>query len=384
MSETSEQCGSSDPVAAESALAGASCVVFIPTLTSGGAERVASVLANKWVGYERVSVTVILLFSESLFYPVDSLVTLRCLGMKVKEDWVRRLGSLVTSLWRFRRIVREIDPKFVLTFMNKYNVYCLAALLGAGQKVVAAERDSPTEPGLWWRWVLRVLLYPSAAGLITQSELSRTALRRWTRHRNIGVIPNPVEPIAAGHVSSRERIVLNVARLVRKKGHEDLLRAFAAIEDSEWRLVLCGEGPLRGQLEELAARLGIVDRVHFAGTVRDIGGWYARAGIFAFTSYFEGFPNALAEAMVAGLPVVSYDCPTGPSDLIRDGRNGILVPLGDIQSFSAALQRLMKEPALAARMGSEAMAVATRLDVDAVAKEYYQFCAAAATSGMAG
>lgn len=362
----------------------AHCVVFIPTLTPGGAERVASVLANKWAGYDHVVVTVVLLFAESVFYAVDSRVVLRCLGMKVNENWVRRCGSLVTSMWRFRRVVQEIGPTFVLTFMNKYNVYCLAALLGAGQKVVASERDSPTEPGLWWRWVLRVLLYPSAAGLITQSKLSRTVLRRWTRHRNIGVIPNPVERFTAGNESSREKIVLNVARLVKKKGQEDLLRAFAAIGDREWRLVLCGDGPLLGQLEALAAHLGIADRVHFAGTVRGIGEWYSRAGIFAFTSYFEGFPNALAEAMVAGLPVVSYDCPTGPSDLIRDGSNGVLVPLGDVQALSVGLKRLMQDPALAARMGREAIAVAARLDVDAVAKEYYRFCMAAATSDTAG
>lgn len=354
-------------------------LIFIPTLTAGGAERVAAVLANAWCGLPATQVALLLMFDDELFYPLDPRVRTTSLGLKPGLGAAARTWALARALSSFRRAVVAEQPDFVLSFMNKYNVFCLAALRGTGIPVIASERDSPTEPNLRLRWALRALLYPKAAGIITQSEESKTVVAARTGQRRIAVIPNPV-PRPAPVVTPlwREKFVLSVARLVPKKGHADLIDAFARAAVPDWRLVICGEGPLKADLATRAAALGIADRVSFEGNVKDVATWYRRAGVFALPSYFEGFPNALAEAMVSGAPVVSYDCPTGPSQLIRDGCNGFLVPVGDVAGLSERLGRLMLDRELSERFSAEAARVADRLDAPVIARTYFDFCAASA------
>jgi len=162
------------------------------------------------------------------------------------------------------------------------------------------------------------------------------------------------------------------------KGHEDLLKAFAETDQPDWVLVICGDGPLRNFLQRRAADLGIADQTRFVGTVAELRPYLIRAGVFAFSSYSEGFPNALAEAMMAGVPSVSYDCLTGPAELIEDQVNGLLVPVGDVAGLSAAMLRLMQNPALAKDLGHRASLLAARLSVPSVARQYWDACVRAA------
>ncbi|MFY0610405.1 MAG: glycosyltransferase family 4 protein [Hyphomicrobiaceae bacterium] len=348
--------------------------MFIPTLGAGGAERVASILANTWHSYPGVRVTVLLMFEDEIFYPVDPGVKLVGLGLQPNLTPLKKVRALTKALGSFRKAVLAEQPAFVLSFMNKYNVFCLAALTGSGVPVIVSERDSPTEPGRRLNWLLREWLYPRAKGIITQSKLSEQHLIKRRCHTNIAVISNPVDNLTPQSTEPREKIVLNVARLVPKKGHSDLLEAFARADVGDWRLVLCGDGPLRPELEKQAKTIGIGDRVLFEGTVKNVWRWYARASVFAFTSYFEGFPNALAEAMSAGVAPVSYDCPTGPAELIEDGKNGYLVPVGNVDEFAQRLKALTADPELTRQISERATAVADRLEVSVVAKEYFDFC----------
>lgn len=351
-----------------------SVVVFIPTLGAGGAERVASILANTWHSYPGLRVTVLLMFEDEIFYPVDPGVKLVGLGLQPNLTPLKKVRALTKAFGSFRKAVLAEQPAFVLSFMNKYNVFCLAALTGSGVPVIVSERDSPTEPGRRLNWLLREWLYPRAKGIITQSKLSEQHLIKRRCHTNIAVISNPVDNLTPQSTEPREKIVLNVARLVPKKGHSDLLEAFARADAGDWRLVLCGDGPLRPELEKQARTLGIGDKVLFEGTVKNVWRWYARASVFAFTSYFEGFPNALAEAMSAGVAPVSYDCPTGPAELIEDGKNGFLVPVGNVDEFAQRLKALTADPDLTRQISAHATAVADRLEVSVVAKEYFDFC----------
>ena len=319
------------------------------------------------------------MFDDEVCFPVDSRVKIRSLRLTPNLGTVALALSVVRVAWIFRQIVREEAPDFVLSFMNKYNVFCLASLLGTGIRSIVSERDSPTEENRELNWKFRQVTYPFAAGVIAQTEAGKQNLLKRIGDVNIAVIYNPISRPKTSEVSvSRQNIVLNVGRLVAKKGQADLLRAFAKADNSDWNLIMCGDGLLRKDLEALAQHLGLSDRVRFLGTVKDVDVWYARAGVFAFPSYFEGFPNALAEAMMAGVPSVSYDCPTGPQELIDHGHNGYLVQVGDIEGLAGHLRELMTNTAQRERFSRNAARVADKLDAAKIAKQYFEFCTVSA------
>ncbi len=360
----------------------ARAVLFIPTLTAGGAERVASVLANEWCSYPNVRVSIITLFDDPPFYQVHPSVDQICLGFRANKGGLSRLVDLILAMRALRRTVVSCRPDFVLSFMNKYNAFCVTALLGAGQSVIVAERDSPTEVLSRLRLVLRKLTYPIAAAVLVQSRASREFILSTTRSRRVEVLFNPVTQILSPSDRQPQKVILNVSRLHLKKGHADLLEAFAAVRLEGWSLLVCGDGPMRSALVKRAADLGISEQVRFLGTVADLRPHLKTAGIFAFPSYWEGFPNALAEAMLAGIPCVSYDCPTGPSELIEDEVNGLLVPVGDIARLKEALLRLMTDHELRANLGSRASSIEERVELRCLSQRYWDTCLRAATDRL--
>jgi glycosyltransferase involved in cell wall biosynthesis len=317
---------------------------------------------------------VITLFNESVFYQLDPRVDYVCLGFRTNRKILPRIIDLFRALFALRRAIVKSKPWFVLSFMNKYNAFCVTALLGTRLSIIVAERGSPTEVLSRLRIILRKLTYPLAAAVLVQSRAARDFIVATTRASRVGVLFNPVTQIIEGRDRQPQHIILNVSRLQPSKGHVDLLEAFAAIRADGWSLVLCGDGPMRPVLEERARALGIAEQTHFLGTVTDLRPHLRSAGIFAFPSYSEGFPNALAEAMLAGIPCVSYDCPTGPSELIEDGVNGVLVPVGDESRLKDALACLVENPDLAAKMGQQAARVADRVEMHSVSRHYWDFC----------
>ena len=153
-------------------------------------------------------------------------------------------------------------------------------------------------------------------------------------------------------------LVLAIGRLTEQKGFDLLLDAFhrSGLARAGWHLAILGEGPARSALEQQATALGMAEAVTFPGFV-DVGQWLRRADLFVLSSRYEGFPNALMEAMQMQRACISFDCPSGPRDLIENDRNGLLVPPQDVAALSEALQRLAADPALRSRLGAEASKV---------------------------
>jgi len=160
-----------------------------------------------------------------------------------------------------------------------------------------------------------------------------------------------------------------VARLVPQKGLDLLIRAFASLPEpvrAGWRLVLVGDGPEGNTLQSLAQQHGISVQVVFEGFQSDPLRYMQRASIFALPSRFEGMPNALLEAMAAGLPSVVSDASPGPLEMVSDGCQGLVVPNENVKAFAEALQQLMGDQALRERMGAEARTTLRALDWDVV------------------
>ena len=166
----------------------------------------------------------------------------------------------------------------------------------------------------------------------------------------------------------RESIVLSVGRLATEKDLGTLIRAFAIVyeQNTEWRLVIVGEGQQRAALAQLVANLGMEHCTSFEGFVARPEEYMSRAGIFVLSSQFEGFPNALLESMAMGAAVVSSDCSSGPRELITDGIDGRLFKTGDVQELAAILKELMRDPEQRIRLGAKAVCVRSRFALEKV------------------
>lgn len=340
--------------------------LVIASLGTGGAERVMSELANHFA--ERGDrVTLITLDTIELdAYPLAPGIERVALGLVKNSTGIagaiamncRRLGAL-------RRAIRRSDARTVLSFEERTNVLVVVATVGLSVRRVVSERTDPVQHAIGPVWaLLRRLTYPLADAVVVQTArllpwARRAALRRRAAH----AIPNPLRALktSAAAPAAREPLIAALGRLWLEKGHDVLIRAFAAVapEYPEWRLTIVGEGPERGALTALAASLGISERVAMPGWMDVPEEMLARASVFVMSSRYEGFPNALLEAMGAGLPVVSTAC-RGTEELIEEGRNGYVVPIDDADALAAALRRLLADPGLRERLAAGARAAALR------------------------
>jgi glycosyltransferase involved in cell wall biosynthesis len=191
------------------------------------------------------------------------------------------------------------------------------------------------------------------------------------------LVDQPPQLDPARWLADDDRLLLAVGRLSRQKGFDLLLEAWSTLagQQPRWRLVILGEGPDRQALEAQIQALGLVQAVLLPGRAGNVSEWYRRADLFVLSSRFEGFPNVLAEAMASGLAVVSTDCPTGPAAIVRDGVDGLLVPVDQPAALRQALARLMHDDALRASMAQRACQLADRLAPEVVAGRWQQLFA---------
>jgi GalNAc-alpha-(1->4)-GalNAc-alpha-(1->3)-diNAcBac-PP-undecaprenol alpha-1,4-N-acetyl-D-galactosaminyltransferase len=347
--------------------------IVIPTLTIGGAERVASILVNKWIDMG-IEVHLVLLVGGEILYPLNEKVNIYSLKYPINLKGISKFYSLLKLFFVFRRICIEEKPDFVLSFMNKYNIFVLISLFRAQIRTIVSERDSPSEKLPFSTRFLRKKVYHWADGVLCQTDSSKDFIISETNNQNVISIPNPVKDFEISSCLKCENIILNVGRLVDKKGQKYLIESFSKVNNENWKLVFLGDGPLKNSLIKLTHDLNLTQKVVFNGNTRDVDYWYGRSSIFAFTSVLEGFPNALAEAMVFGLPSISFDCKTGPSEIINNGVNGFLVEEKNIEDFSKKLQLLMDDEVLRKTFSDESKKLGTRLNSDSIALEYLNFC----------
>jgi glycosyltransferase involved in cell wall biosynthesis len=265
---------------------------------------------------------------SALFLPTD-------------RNLLRRV-SLYTDIAMARTLWQAGDAVFIGTRPALNNF--LPGLGRTGSVTVAQEHmNIGVHPPRALEQILRIYRSVDAAVMLTEGD--RAAFHAAAGPRaNLFVIPNGV-PAAARRSPLTSRTIVSVGRLTQQKGLDRLLTAFAEVAAThpDWRLRICGAGPMRASLERQVGDLGLGDRVTFAGQVRRVQAELLEASIFALTSRFEGLPMALIEAMAGGLAVVAFDCPTGPREVIEHGRSGLLVPEGDTASFAQALVALIED-----------------------------------------
>jgi len=349
----------------------------IASLGFGGAQRALTNMVNRWSTRGGLKPVVVVLEAESApAYPLAPGVSVRWLGLT--GDSPSAAAKITNNLRRIsgiRRAIREAQPDVVVAFQDVTNVLTLLACVGMGLPVVASERIHPARHDIGPLWsTLRRLTYPLAKGLVVQG----LDIARWfpdSLRGRIHIIPNPVPRPAttAGSPPPGDRHTLLAAgRLHPQKGFDLLLNAFARLAGShpDWDLVILGEGPERARLAAQAQDLGLSRRVSLPGALSPMDSHYLAAEAFVLPSRFEGFPNALAEAMAHGLPVLAADCPGAIRDLVDPGVNGLLAPVEDVPALADGLALLFDSPGERARLGTAAREVAERYNEDTVLDQW--------------
>lgn len=354
---------------------------IVSSMQGGGAERVATLLCNYWTRNGH-TVTLVPTFSGrgEYMYPLDDKVRLVYLTDRV-GTFRKSLASKLLRLLALRSLVREINPDVAVSFLFDINVITLFITRGLNLPVVVSERVYPPAAPrrLMWSFLRRVS-YPWAKAVIIQTELSAQWLKETCPKATSIIIPNPIVfPLPATLpnvppeiiINSDTKVIISAGRLRPQKGFDILITAFSKLseENQEWELVILGEGIERENLETQRNKLGLKNKIHLPGQVGNLSEWYKRGDIYAMSSRFEGFPNSLVEAMAYGLPVVSFDCDSGPRDIIEPQIDGILVNLKHgADGFSAALEKLISDKLMRCRMGDAAKSVQDKYSVFKIGK----------------
>ncbi|MCE9609377.1 MAG: glycosyltransferase family 4 protein [Chthoniobacter sp.] len=345
--------------------------LIIFSLMAGGAERVMAAMASYWaeMGW---TVTLLTLDSGEVppFYALHPDVCHLPLGLAgLATSFLQGIRSNFQRVRGLRAAIRRTKPDVVISLMSETNVTTLLATVGMDVPVLVQEQNDPFHQALPRQWeVLRRRVYPRATHVVVLTERSLSFFSPTVRKR-ARVIANPamvsVPPRTPRADDCGAKTVIAMGRFVPQKGFDMLLAAFAQIADRhpDWSLEILGDGALRGKLEEQALALGLRERIRLPGTTKEPHAKLQRADLFVMSSRFEGFPLSLCEAMACGLPVVCFDCPTGPAEIIRDGLDGVLVPAENVAALAEAMDRLMSDAARRAALAIRAPEVLERFSL---------------------
>ena len=326
-------------------------VIVVSSIAAGGAERVAATMANSWLnGGHAVWLVSTYLGAGTAAYKLNPSVSVIPLSEVMHERSSSLWPTTLRKVRALRGLLATIKPDVIISFLTNVNVLAIIAHARSGVPLIISERTDPLHDRELPRALrmARALCYRFADALVVQS--STAAHRYGARLRGIArmaVIHNPLpaELAASPSRACQDReggCVIAMGRLTPEKGYAKLIEAFAVAfeDDKTWQLRIWGEGPLRNDLQKLVERLQLIERVQLCGLTDQPWTALAAGQIFVLSSEYEGFPNAMLEAMALGLPCIAFDCPSGPHELAAGGKSAILVSPGDVASLSSALREL--------------------------------------------
>ncbi|MCX7548394.1 glycosyltransferase family 4 protein [Xanthomarina sp. F1114] len=351
---------------------------ILSSLDPGGAQRVVCVLANNLV--HSYDISIITFYQGPVFYKLDKRIKVNYCKPKYVHNRHRTLfHSLIMHVQlisKIKSILKKNKTSLIIGFMTTPNIYSVIVSKWTKVPCVISERVHPeySTINLFWRKVRRII-YPYTNLLVVQTQEIKDYFLDDIKEDKITIVKNPIDQKLSHSRKPdyiKENIILNVGRLEEQKNQELLIRAFANLNLKDWSLIIIGEGKKRKELELLIKQLGLKEQVILMGNLTNVSEYYNKAKVFAFTSKFEGFPNALAEAMHFGLACISTDCPSGPSELIENNKNGILIPSEDIIALENGLNKLVNSYKLRKEFGKSAIESTKELELSTITKKWLE------------
>lgn len=339
---------------------------------SGGTENVSVMIANELSQKTDYEISFISLFEERdiPFFSINPAIQRFRLyptathGIQHYFDTCKRLRNIVAT----QHIDVLIDIDCIL------DMYSLP-LRKTGVKVVSWEHFNYLQnPDVPYRRLTRRWAARSADAIVTLTETDKKLYQSNLKLKcPIVAIPNPMEmPDSPASYDADSHLILSSGRLTYQKGFDLLVEVASKVLPGhpDWTWMILGEGEDRPMLEQKIRDAHLDGRLVLKGRVDDVDSYYRRSAMFVMTSRFEGLPMVLLEAKAHRLPLVSFDCPTGPAEIIEDGVNGTLVPPGDVDSIAAAVNELIESQAKRVEYSAMSGSNANRYDINTIMQNW--------------
>lgn len=331
------------------------------TLSSGGSERVMSVLANELSKNNEVEI--ICLSGSESFYPIKNNVKLVFLEDKYGKNLLRKF------LWLSKNIHSD---SLAIPFMVNVYIFTLMALMFKRVPIIISERNDPKTHPVFIRILRKVLIW-RAQRVVVQTQDIANYFPRLMR-KKIEIIYNPISDKyiwKSGLKADKKKIIITVGRLSPQKNHVLLINAFAKVSEKhpEYQLHIYGDGEIREKTESYIKAKGLEEKVILKGRCNCLGEVLPHAEIFAMSSDYEGMSNALIEAMYVGIPVVTTAV-SGTKELIENGTNGFVVSVRDEKAFAEALMRLVENKTLRERFAEKEVDIINKVQPSIILKQW--------------
>ena len=367
-------------------------VYITPALyMAGGVERVLTLKANYFAEHFGYDITIILTEGKGkpLFYPLSNKIKVINLNIGFEKLWtcsfIRKIFVYLKKQRQFKKALTNelmrIRPDITISLLRR-EINFINDIKDGSRKIGELHvnranyrnfeaNDSNFIKSLFARFWMHSLVakLKKLNRFVVLTEEDKDA---WPELKNIRVIPDPLSFLPTKYSELKERRVIAVGRYVYQKGFDLLLQAWSKIEKlyPDWQLAIFGDGD-RTPYEKQMKTFGVdAKRCHLNGPTPNIQQEYVISSIFVFSSRFEGFGMVLVEAMACGLPVVSFDCPCGPKDIVRDGEDGLLVENGNIDLLASSLSRLMNDETLRQSMSKAGLKNVQRFNIEQIAEQW--------------
>lgn len=346
---------------------------FIPRMGGGGAERVVANLANEF-DKRGNSVVIYTPTDDKSFYELNPNVKILGENYYISKKKIIRQINLIFNgirLWfSYKRQIKKEKPDVVISFLTETNFIALTHKY-KNCKLIVSERNDPTRYSKVVQMLIKTL-YPKSDVLVCQSK----KVAAYFNCDNSVVIPNPVDDkiLPDIYVGKRRKFIVSVGRLTAQKNFANLITAFSKLESKyyDYKLEIYGEGPLRKSLESLIADLDLNDRVKLMGAHKDVLRQINNAALFVMSSDYEGYPNALAEAMSIGLPVICTDFNSGTARELVGKENGLLVPVNDSKALAGAMEKMLSDNDNGQKFSKENIKLRKKISVSNIADKWME------------
>jgi N-acetylgalactosamine-N,N'-diacetylbacillosaminyl-diphospho-undecaprenol 4-alpha-N-acetylgalactosaminyltransferase len=359
---------------------------LVISMNKGGAERVVSILLKHLEANPNATIHLVMM-EDGIAYDLPSTIKPIIL-YKGEKSGLRKLFELPFIAWKVSKIVKKHEVDTIVSFLYRPNyINILTKLFGYKGRSIINIRSTTSRylnEGLLGKINLLLIksLFNKADLIISNSDGVKKDLNSLinitTKHISI---PNPIDLAKVKNLTLKPEVkkleenieyIISVGRLIPLKRNRDLLLAFSKIyqELSSVKLLFLGDGVLLEELKSYSESLGIKDKVVFLGNVDNPFYFLKKSKLFVMTSEIEGFPNVLIEAMACGLPVISSNCKSGPSEILEDNKYGILFEVGDTDILSENILKVMKDKKLQHYLAKQALKRANYYNVDKIITKF--------------
>ena len=363
-------------------------MIIIHSLKGGGAERL---VVNLLKGLSRRDFSITLLLYEGIFdYPLPENVEVITLHIRSSKNVLKFTKGFILKIISIARLIRKDKPDIIFSLLSGTNLIAILAkmLSGAHSKVIVSERNHPSISlknemyGRITRFLMKYFYLKAERTIAVSCGIKKDLVENFKLpSEKIEVIYNPVDIEEIETLSIEEinhpwfndeiPIIISVGRLTKQKGYSYLIKAFSLVRQSlRCRLLIIGRGEEEGNLVNMVNVLDLRNDTEFLGFQKNPFKYMEKSSLFVLSSLYEGFSNVIVEAMAVGLPVISTDCPSGPSEIIEHGKNGILVRPEEEAALAQAILNVLTNDELRKKLSSEAKIRAQYFAFDRMIERY--------------